>query len=98
MTGVRQDGSSFPADITRSPLTHARGLLITTAIRDATDQVRAEDRIRRLNLELEKRVAERTPELRNPTKRCSSSPGPPATTFRNPFERFSPIRSGFPRP
>jgi PAS domain S-box-containing protein len=63
MTGVRQNSSSFPADITRSPLTTPEAVLITTAIRDATDQVQAEDRIRKLNLELEKRVAVRTHEL-----------------------------------
>jgi hypothetical protein len=63
MTGVHQDGTSFPADITRSRLTTLEALLITTAIRDATEQVRAEERIRRLNIELERRVAVRTHEL-----------------------------------
>jgi light-regulated signal transduction histidine kinase (bacteriophytochrome) len=38
-------------------------LLVTTAIRDASEQVQAEDRIRRINQELERRVAERTVEL-----------------------------------
>ena len=37
--------------------------LITTAVRDATEQVHAEARIQRVNSELEKRVAERTAEL-----------------------------------
>lgn len=37
--------------------------MITTAIRDATEQVHAEERIHRLNLELENRVAARTHEL-----------------------------------
>jgi PAS domain S-box-containing protein len=63
MTGVRHNGSSFPADITRSPLSTPEAVLVTTAIRDATEQVHAEERIRRLNLELEKRVAIRTKEL-----------------------------------
>src|SRR5581483_8360746 len=36
----------------------------TTAIRDATDQADAEAKIQKINLELEKRVAERTAELR----------------------------------
>ena len=63
MTGVRQGGSSFPVDITRSPLTIPEAVLITTAIRDATEQVRAEMRIRGLNQELERRVAVRTKEL-----------------------------------
>ena len=63
LTGVRQDASHFPADITRSLFSTADGLLITTAVRDATDQVDAETRIHRINLELERRVAERTVEL-----------------------------------
>jgi hypothetical protein len=63
MTGVRQNGSRFPADITRSPLTIPEAALITTAIRDATEQEKAEERIHRLNLELERRVAARTMEL-----------------------------------
>ncbi len=60
---VRHDGRSFPAGITRSPLITPEGHLITTAIRDATDQVTAEERIHRLNVELERRVADRTKEL-----------------------------------
>lgn len=63
VSATRQDGSSFSAEITTSPFESDEGLLITTAIRDATDQVQAEERIRRINLELERRVAERTMEL-----------------------------------
>ena len=62
-SAVCQNGSSFPADITRSPFASGEGLLVTTAIRDATEQVRAEERARRINVELERRVAERTTEL-----------------------------------
>ena len=63
LTGLRRSGSTFSVEITRSPLEAAEGLLITTAIRDATEQVLAEERIRRINLELERRVAERTADL-----------------------------------
>ncbi len=63
LLAVHEGGSSFPADITRSPFASGDGLLITTAIRDASEQVLAEERIRRINIELEKRVAERTAEL-----------------------------------
>lgn len=62
LTGVRRDGSTFPVQITRSPF-EAEGACITTAIRDATEQMQAEERIRRINAELEKRVAERTADL-----------------------------------
>ena len=63
LRGVRLDGSSFPAGITRSPFTTREGQFITTAIRDATDQVRAEIRIQQINQELERRVVERTAAL-----------------------------------
>jgi light-regulated signal transduction histidine kinase (bacteriophytochrome) len=63
LSAVRQNASSFPVEITRSPFATDEGLLVTTAIRDATDQVLAEERIRRINIELERRVAERTVEL-----------------------------------
>ena len=61
---TRDDGSPFPAEITRSSFHTPDGLLITTAIRDATDQADAEAKIQKTNLELEKRVAERTAALR----------------------------------
>lgn len=61
--GVRGDGSSFPARVTRSPFQASGSWLVTTAIRDATDLVQAEARIHRINAELERRVAERTSAL-----------------------------------
>jgi PAS domain S-box-containing protein len=64
LTAYRDDGSPFPAEITRNSFHTPDGLLITTAIRDATDQADAEARIQKTNLELEKRVAERTAALR----------------------------------
>ncbi len=63
LTGVRQSGATFSAEITRSPFKTGDALLVTTAIRDVTDQVHAEARIQKVNLELEKRVAERTAAL-----------------------------------
>ena len=64
LIAYRDDGSPFPAEITRNSFHTPDGLLITTAIRDATDQAHAEARIQKTNLELEKRVAERTAALR----------------------------------
>ena len=63
LEAVSRDGVVFPIEITRSPFDSDEGLLITTAIRDATEKVAAESRIRRINIELEKRVAERTVDL-----------------------------------
>jgi PAS domain S-box-containing protein len=61
--GIRQDGSTFPAEITRNPFSTPETFHVTTAIRDATDQVMAEERIQRINVELERRVEERTAAL-----------------------------------
>ncbi len=58
--GVRSDGSSFPAEITMNPFAVEGAHLLTTAVRDATVQVKAEERIRQINEELEQRVADRT--------------------------------------
>jgi PAS domain S-box-containing protein len=63
LTAIRHDGTSFPAEITRNPFDSEGGMLVTTAVRDDTAQVEAEERVRRINAELEKRVAERTQEL-----------------------------------
>jgi PAS domain S-box-containing protein len=64
LTAYRDNGSPFLAEITRNSFQTPEGLLITTAIRDATDQAHAEARIQKANVELEKRVAERTAALR----------------------------------
>lgn len=59
-TAIRRDGSTFPADVTAGACHLPDGVFITTAIRDATEQVFSEMRIQKLNLELEARVEERT--------------------------------------
>jgi PAS domain S-box-containing protein len=63
LRGVSSDGVDFPIEMTTSPLHADDEVLVTSAIRDISENVRAEENIRRLNLELEKRVAERTAEL-----------------------------------
>ncbi len=63
LTAVKRNGLAFPVEITRSPFESDGGLLVTTAVRDATEQVQAEERIRRINSELERRVEERTTDL-----------------------------------
>jgi light-regulated signal transduction histidine kinase (bacteriophytochrome) len=60
LSAARRDGSVFPADVTASACHTSEGVVFTTAIRDATEQVAVENRIQKLNMELEARVQERT--------------------------------------
>jgi PAS domain S-box-containing protein len=66
LKGFRADHTQFPAEITSNPFVAGSGEdahLITTAVRDATVQVEAEERIRQINVELERRVEDRTAAL-----------------------------------
>ena len=63
LEGCSSESATFPVEMTCSPLHSDDEVLITSAIRDATEQVKSEERTRRLNEELEKRIAERTSEL-----------------------------------
>jgi PAS domain S-box-containing protein len=45
LTSVRKNGSTFPSEISSSPLQTEEGLLITSAVRDISERKRAEERI-----------------------------------------------------
>lgn len=59
----RKDGQEFPAEINLSPLQTATGTLVCAVVRDITERKAAEQAIKHLNEELERRVEERTAAL-----------------------------------
>lgn len=63
LRGLDRNGKIFPADLTFSPLQTDEGLLMIIVIRDITERKNAEQNIRSLNADLERRVALRTAEL-----------------------------------
>ncbi|MBK9091068.1 MAG: PAS domain S-box protein [Holophagales bacterium] len=70
----RKDGTAIDVSIAAAPLTDAEGA-VTSAVAvlaDVSARVRAEDEVRRLNAELEERVARRTEELLAKSKELES--------------------------
>jgi len=61
--GRRADGTLFPAEVSISKVAEGSRSLFTAILRDVTERYRAEEEIRRLNEELERKVVERTAQL-----------------------------------
>jgi len=63
VTGLRADGSEFPAELDLSKITLNGEPLYIALVRDITEKKEAEQRLQQFNQQLEQRVTERTEEL-----------------------------------
>jgi PAS domain S-box-containing protein len=63
LAGLRKSGEEFPLELSIGEMREGEDLLFTGIIRDITERKRTEEEIRRLNQNLERRVAERTAQL-----------------------------------
>jgi PAS domain S-box-containing protein len=66
--GKHKNGIEFPVEISLSPLETEDGLLVSAAIRDISEKKKLETQIREININLEKKVQQRTAELETKNK------------------------------
>lgn len=70
---VRKDGTEFPVEISLSQYEHEEGAFVIAYINNITERKKAEEKIERLNNELEHKISERTQQLTNALEQLEHS-------------------------
>lgn len=72
VTAIRRDGREFPVELSIAPIMIHRARMFSGFIRDITERKVAEEKIQRMNEDLEQRVQERTAELQAANREMES--------------------------
>ncbi|MBW8687561.1 PAS domain-containing sensor histidine kinase [Chitinophaga sp. B61] len=91
---VRKDGAEFPVEISLSQYEHEEGAFVICYINNITERKKAEEKIEKLNNELEHKISERTQQLTTALEQLEQSKQEVMTAL-NKEKELSELKSRF---